>query len=702
MNLLKCAFGVTSGKFLGFVVTNKGIQVDQSKVEAIMTMVPPTNAKDLQAFIGRISYMRRFVPGLAQIMSAFFPLLRKGTTFKWEETQQVVFEKLKKCLVSAQVLKPPIKGVPLYLYTAFTSSAIGAVLAQDMRGNELSPIYYVSRVLRDAELRYPRVEQACLALIYATQKLRPYLLTHKTIVVAATNHIAYLASKPVLTRRTARWLLQLSEFELDYQRPKGVRGQAIADLMSMFPGEGDDETHDRVPGEVAAADINKPWTINNVAEYEALILGLIMAKELGLGGVEIKGDSRLVTNQVNGYFHVKEPHLALYRAEAQNLISQTGSILDHTSRGKNKNADALATLVSKLQLTDKEEGTVTVRRKELANTWKEDMAFEEADDWRRTYIDDLTKTEEDRVIPTVDGGSLARCVNKREEEKILQELHATTCGQTAAVHLYRKLQRRGVYWPSISAQAAALQDICAYCQAPPQPAEVCTVDRIDWRQPYMDFIQNGKLSSDRQAALKIQKKTARFFMHEGILYRRSYSNAMLRCLSDEEAAEVMTRSHNTEHQGMRKLFLQLYEGGFYWPTMESDTTEHLALDIIGQINPMSSKRHKYIITATEYTTKWVEAIPLKDYAGATVAAFIKEYIICRFGAPMIIRADNAKSFVNKDVIDLLRQYNVRLHTSTPYYPQGNGQAEASNKTFIRILSRILSRTVEDHHREWYE
>ncbi|XP_026419758.1 uncharacterized protein LOC113315716 [Papaver somniferum] len=113
---------------------------------------------------------------------------------------------------------------------------------------------------------------------------------------------------------------------------------------------------------------------------------------------------------------------------------------------------------------------------------------------------------------------------------------------------------------------------------------------------------------------------------------------------------------------------------------------------------MSSKIHKYIITATEYTTKWVEAILLKDYAGATIAAFIKEYIICRFGAPMIIRADNAKSFVNKDIIDLLRQYNVRLHTSTPYYPQGKGQAEASNKTFIRILSR----TVEDHHREWHE
>ncbi|XP_026384396.1 uncharacterized protein LOC113279980 [Papaver somniferum] len=115
----------------------------------------------------------------------------------------------------------------------------------------------------------------------------------------------------------------------------------------------------------------------------------------------------------------------------------------------------------------------------------------------------------------------------------------------------------------------------ANCQAPPQDAEVCTVDEVDCRQPYMDFIQNGKLPSDRQTTLKIRKKAASFFIHDGILYRRSYSNAVLKCLSDEEAAEVMTRSQNTEHQGMRKLFLQLYEGMFYWPTIESDTAEHV-------------------------------------------------------------------------------------------------------------------------------
>ncbi|XP_026459883.1 uncharacterized protein LOC113360602 [Papaver somniferum] len=142
--------------------------------------------------------------------------------------------------------------------------------------------------------------------------------------------------------------------------------------MTMFPGEGDDEVHEYLPGEVAVADADKPWTMffdgssygtvggsgvvfespqgelpsysskldfpcsNNVAEYEALILGLQMAKELNLGSMEVKGDSKLVINQVNGHFYVKESHLAPYRAEAQRLMNQTKSTLDHTGRDGNK------------------------------------------------------------------------------------------------------------------------------------------------------------------------------------------------------------------------------------------------------------------------------------------------------------------------------------------------------------------------------
>ncbi|XP_026410675.1 uncharacterized protein LOC113305901 [Papaver somniferum] len=360
----------------------------------------------------------------------------------------------------------------------------------------------------------------------------------------------------------------------------------------------------------------------NVAEYGALILGLRMANDLNMGSVEVKGDSRLV----NGEFHVKEPHLAPYREEAQRLMNQTGSTLDHTSGVGNKHADALETLESKVQLNGEEEGTVTIKRKELPNTWKEDMSSEEPYDWRRVYIEDLTRMDEGRVIPTqalkqftmiqgalyyrAVGGSLARCVNKREAEKLLQELHAGTCVQTCAVHLYRKLQRRGVYWPSMSTQASALQDSCSDFQAPPQPAEVCTIKEVDWRQPYFDSIQHGKLPSERQETLKIQRKATRFFIHEGVLYRRSYGNAALRCLLNQEAAEATNKKlirilsrivHDHHREWYEQLPLALWA---YMISKRSSTEASLYSLVYGQeaILPTEIAIPPARITMSSHTT----------------------------------------------------------------------------------------------------
>ena len=94
MNPLKCAFGVPSGKFLGFLVHSRGIDVDPAKATAIATMKPPATMKELKSFLGKVSYIRRFILGLASITSAFTKLLRKEQSFKWGEVQQTAFKRL--------------------------------------------------------------------------------------------------------------------------------------------------------------------------------------------------------------------------------------------------------------------------------------------------------------------------------------------------------------------------------------------------------------------------------------------------------------------------------------------------------------------------------------------------------------------------------------------------------------------------------
>ena len=95
------------------------------------------------------------------------------------------------------------------------------------------------------------------------------------------------------------------------------------------------------------------------------------------------------------------------------------------------------------------------------------------------------------------------------------------------------------------------------------------------------------------------------------------------------------------------------------------------LDLIGPINPPSNG-YIWILAATKYFTKWVEAIPLKKATGATVANFIRKHIITRFEIPRKLISDNGTPFINKDMKNLSEAYHIKLGRSTPYYPQGNG------------------------------
>ena len=109
--------------------------------------------------------------------------------------------------------------------------------------------------------------------------------------------------------------------------------------------------------------------------------------------------------------------------------------------------------------------------------------------------------------------------------------------------------------------------------------------------------------------------------------------------------------------------------------------------MVGPVNPPSCG-YIWILVATEYFTKWAEVMPLRKATGGAVANFIKENIIVRFGVPHRIISDNGTPFVNSDVRKMLEFYQVKHHRSSPYYPQGNRQAETTNKVLIKIISKM--------------
>ena len=129
MNRMKCAFRVSVGKFLRFLVHHKGISVDPAKATAIATMRRPTTVREIKSFLGKVSYIRRFLLGLASVTTGLSKLLKKGTEFTWGTEQQEAFQRIQYIINHLPTLQAPVRGRPLLLYLASNSQAIGALLA---------------------------------------------------------------------------------------------------------------------------------------------------------------------------------------------------------------------------------------------------------------------------------------------------------------------------------------------------------------------------------------------------------------------------------------------------------------------------------------------------------------------------------------------------------------------------------------------
>jgi transposase InsO family protein len=121
------------------------------------------------------------------------------------------------------------------------------------------------------------------------------------------------------------------------------------------------------------------------------------------------------------------------------------------------------------------------------------------------------------------------------------------------------------------------------------------------------------------------------------------------------------------------------------------------LDFIGEIHPPSSGQHRWILTATDYFTKWIEVVPSRQATDSVIIKFLENNILSRFGCPRKIITDNAAAFRSKKLIDFCNQYHIGLGHSTAYYPQGNGLAESSNKTLVNIIKK----TLQENKKSWH-
>ncbi|RVW78292.1 Retrovirus-related Pol polyprotein from transposon 297 [Vitis vinifera] len=278
LNPKKCTFGVTSGKLLGYMVSERGIEVDPDKIRAILDMpAPRTEREESQPTV-------------------------------WDDQCQRAFERIREYLLSPPVLAPPTPGRPLLLYLSVSDVALGCMLAQLDDSGKDRAIYYLSKRMLDYETRYVMIERYCLALVWATRRLRHYMTESPS--EGALSQIT-LASLPVSDARAidddfpdedVAAVTSLSGWRMYFDGAANHSGYGISVLLISPHG-------DHIPRSVRLAFSDRHPATNNIVEYEACILGLETALELGIRQMEVFGDSNLVLRQIQGEWKTRDAKL---------------------------------------------------------------------------------------------------------------------------------------------------------------------------------------------------------------------------------------------------------------------------------------------------------------------------------------------------------------------------------------------------------
>ena len=201
-------------------VLSAGVEVDQEKLMIIKSLPYPTNVKGIRSFLGHTGFYRRFIQDFSKIAKPLCGLLENDVKFEFTEECEVAFRVLKQKLSTAPVIVAPDWDMPFEIMADASDLAIGAALGQ--RHNKIfHPIYFVSKLLNEAQQNYTTTEKELLAVVYAMEKFRAYILGYK--VICHTDHAAfrYLLSKNDAKPRLIRWLLLLQEFDLEVVDRKG-------------------------------------------------------------------------------------------------------------------------------------------------------------------------------------------------------------------------------------------------------------------------------------------------------------------------------------------------------------------------------------------------------------------------------------------------------------------------------------------------
>ncbi|XP_071714714.1 uncharacterized protein [Rutidosis leptorrhynchoides] len=425
---------------------------------------------------------------------------------------------MKAHIANLPTLTSPKMGETLYLYLATSKECISAVLVAERERIHV-PIYFLCRVLQGAEVNYPELEKLTLALVHTVRKLRRYFQDHP-IIVLTNKQIRQVLMKPEKSGRMAKWAIELGEHDIDFQARHLIKAQVLVDFMAETT-ETDGENNSTFAqiitptietkelklftdgascsdGSGAGLMLINPEgqeftyalrfefsTTKNEAEYEALLAGLRIAKEMKIEYLQAFVDLQLVANQVLGIFKARQPIIQLYLSKVRELVESFRSFtIEHVRRSQNKKADALSKLASITFAHLAKEVLVEVLEKRSIEAQEvHDLIIEEENTWMkplREYMElgilpeDKKRSKKDPDQSTIIQDACTkksfltpwlRYVGPNQASMIIRKMHEGICGlHSGPRSIVAKMLRMGYYWPTMHEDTVTLLRTCEPCQ----------------------------------------------------------------------------------------------------------------------------------------------------------------------------------------------------------------------------------------------
>ncbi|GJR85834.1 reverse transcriptase domain-containing protein [Tanacetum coccineum] len=615
----------------------------------------------MQKLNGKLASLNRLLAKSAEKSLPFFKTLKKCTKksdFHWTAKAEEAFKQIKQLIAELPMLTAPTEKEEVIVYLVAAKETVSVVLTTEREAKQM-PIYFVSRALRGSEINYTSMEKLVLALVHASKRLKRYFQAHPIIVIT-DQPIQHVLSRPEVAGRLQKWSIELGEYAIHYRPRVSVKGQILADFIVERPKEDSLDT----PMEVEE-ELPEPWILftdrssctdgsgagliltnpegmeftyalrfrfdatNNEAGYEALIVGLRIAEQMGVKNLQANVDSRLVANQVNGTYVAKEANMIRYLEKVRTLT----------------------------------------------NGFK---AF-----------------------------SIRQVPRSEKKADVLSKIASTSFAHLSKQVLVEELKEKSISEVEILA--------------------VVEEEGDTWMTPIFKYLERGTLPADVKKARAVRRKSWRFAVIDGTLYKKSFLGPWLRCVGPLQANYVLREIHEgscSMHAGTRSIVAKALRTGYYWPTMHKDARTLIracqdcqvhksvprnpqqkltpitsswpfykwGIDIAGPF-PEGPRKVKFLIVAIDYFTKWIEAKPVATITGNQIKKFVWDNIVCRFRLPREIISDNGKQFRDDPFKNWCEKLCVRQHFASVKHPQTNDLLERANRSLGEgIKARLDARS----------